>query len=104
MGDQKTCVYQFTHNENDSDDTKIIQHFIMRRLELCIKVDSYAAHMFYVWSFSNNESVTIAIKKNKFFLSLNIKTTVFLGNLLIPIKIGRKNQTHQYEKTKIKLV
>ena len=47
MGDPKTYLYQFTYNENYSNDTKIIQYFILHGLGLCIKVDSYAAHMFY---------------------------------------------------------
>ena len=29
LGDPTTCVYQFIFDENDSNDTKIIQYFIM---------------------------------------------------------------------------
>ena len=47
MGDPTTCVYQFIYDENESDDTKIIQYFIMYGLVLCIKVNSYVTHMFY---------------------------------------------------------
>ena len=47
MIDPKTCVYQFIFDVNDSDDTKVIQYFIMHGMRLCIKVDSYVAHMFY---------------------------------------------------------
>ena len=46
MGDPTTHDYQFIYNKNDSIDTKIIQYFIMHGLGLCIKVDSYVAHMF----------------------------------------------------------
>ena len=60
----------------DIVDTKIIKHFIMRGLDLCIKVDSYVAHMFYAWSFSHT-AFPIDIKKNKYFISLNKHTTVF---------------------------
>ena len=28
MGDPTTCVYQFIYNENENDETKIIQYFI----------------------------------------------------------------------------
>ena len=49
----------------------------MHGLRLCIKVDSYVAHMFYAWSFSHNTSVPIAKNKNKYFLSLNKNTNVF---------------------------
>ena len=77
MGDPKTCVYQFIYDENDSNEKKIIQYFIMHGLGLCIKVYSNMAHMFYAWSFSHNKSVPVAIKNNKYFLSLNTKTTVF---------------------------
>ena len=49
MGDPTTCVYPFIYDENDSDDTKIIQYFITNGLVLCIKVDSYVAQMLYTW-------------------------------------------------------
>ena len=49
----------------------------MHGLVLCIKVDSYVAHMFYAWSFSHNTAVPIAKNKNKYFLYLNKNTTVF---------------------------
>ena len=55
MGDLTTYVYQFIYDENESDDTKIIQYFIIYRLLLCIKINSYVAHMLYAWSFSNNK-------------------------------------------------
>ena len=77
MSDPEKNVYQFIYDEKDSADTKIIQYFIMNGLGLCIKVDIYMAHMFYVWAFNHNTSVTIAIKKNKYFLYLNTNTTVF---------------------------
>ena len=77
MGDLTTCVYQFIYNEKDSVYTEILQYFIIHGLGLCIKVSSFVAHMFYAWSFSNNAAVTIAIKKNKYFLSLITHTTVF---------------------------
>ena len=49
MVDPTTCVYQFILDENLSVDTEIVQYFIMHVLGLCIKVDSYVAHMFYAW-------------------------------------------------------
>ena len=54
MGDPKTCVYQLIYDENESDDTKIIQYFIMYGLVLSIKVNSSVEHMFYAWPFINN--------------------------------------------------
>ena len=77
MGDPTTRAYQFLYDEKYSVNTKRIQDFIMYGLGLCIKVDSYVAHMFYAWLLSHNTEVTISIKKNKYFLSLNTKTTVF---------------------------
>ena len=71
LGDPKTWVYKIFFNENYSNDTKIIQYFIMHGLVLCIKLDSFVAHMFYAWSLINNTSVPISIKSNKNFLSLN---------------------------------
>ena len=47
MSDPTTCVYHLINDEKDSVETKIIQCFIMHVLGLCIKVDSYVAHMFY---------------------------------------------------------
>ena len=63
MGDPTTCVYQLIYDENVNDDTKIIQYFIMNGLGLWIKVDSYVAHMFYAWSYSNNKAVPISIQE-----------------------------------------
>ena len=77
MGDPTTWFYQFINDENDSDETKIVQFFNMHGLGLCIKVDSCVTHMFYVWPWSHNTPVPIAINKNKYFLSLNTNTTVF---------------------------
>ena len=54
MVDPPTCFYKFIYDEMESVDTEIIQYFIMHVLVLCIKVDSYVAHMFYAWSFSHN--------------------------------------------------
>ena len=65
MVDPTTCVYQFIYDENYSVDTEIIQYFIRHGLGLCIKLDSYVAHMFYAWSFIHNTSVPITIKNNK---------------------------------------
>ena len=77
MGDTTTCVYQLVNNEKDSVDTEIIQCFVMHGLGLCIKVDSYVAHMFYAWSFSHNPAGPIDIEKQKYFLFLNQNMTVF---------------------------
>ena len=33
--------------ENESNDTNIIQYFIMNGMGLCIKLNSFVAHMFY---------------------------------------------------------
>ena len=77
MVDPTTHVYQIVYNENHNDDTKVIQYFIMYGLGLCIKLDSYVAHMLYAWSLSHNTSVPISIKKNKYFLSLKTNTYVF---------------------------
>ena len=77
LGNATTCVYKFIFSENGSNDTKIIQYFIMNGLVLCIKLDNFVAHMFYAWSFSYNTSVTISIYHNTFFLSFNTYPTVF---------------------------
>ena len=50
----------------------------MHGLVLFIKVDSYVEHMFYACLFSNNTEYPIAKKNNKYFLSLNKNTTVFV--------------------------
>ena len=64
LGDPTTCVCQLIFDD-DSNDTKIIQYFIMHGLVLCIKFDGFMAHIFYVWSFIQNTAVKISIKKNK---------------------------------------
>ena len=68
VGDTTTCVYQSTYYENDSVDTEIIQYFIMHGLGIFIKMDSCVAHMLYTHSFSDNTSVPITKKKNKYFI------------------------------------
>ena len=77
MNDPTTCVYKLFYDENYSYDTKIIQYFIMHGMGLCIRVDIYVVHMFYARTFSNNTSVSIDTKKEKYFLSLNTNATVF---------------------------
>ena len=67
LGDPTTCVYQFIFNENDSNNTNILQYFIMHRLGLCIKLDDLVAHIVYAYSFINNTAVPIAIKQNNFY-------------------------------------
>ena len=49
LSDPKTCFYQFIFDENDSNYIKIIQYFIMHELGLCIKLNSFVAHIFYLW-------------------------------------------------------
>ena len=68
---------KFIYDKNYSNDTNIIQNFISHGLGLCIKVDSYVAHILYEWSFSHTTAVLIDIYKNKHFPSLNTDTTVF---------------------------
>ena len=77
MGYPTTCVYQFICDDKDKNDTHITKYFVMHGFGLCIKVDSYVDHMFYSWSFSHNTVIPTAIKKNKYFLSLNKNTTIF---------------------------
>ena len=48
MVDTTTRVYQFIHDDNESNYTKIIQFLIIHGLGLCINLDSYISHMFYV--------------------------------------------------------
>ena len=67
--DPKTYVYKFIFDENDRNDTNIIQYFIMDGLVLCIKLNSFVSYIFYSWSLSNNIAVPISInKKGKTFL------------------------------------
>ena len=49
MGDPQTCLYRFICDEKYNVDINIIKYFIMNRLVLSIKVDSYVAHIFYVF-------------------------------------------------------
>ena len=71
-----TCIYQFIFNENDSNDTNIMQYFIMHELGLWIKLDNHVTHMLYACPFIHNTAVPIAINKNKYFLSLNTYTSL----------------------------
>ena len=69
LDDPTTYFYQFNIDENYSNSTKFIQYFIMHRMGLCSKLNSFVERMHYLWSFSNNTEVPIGIKKNKYFLS-----------------------------------
>ena len=69
----KTCGWVILQNvfiNSFAMKIKIIQYFIMNRLALCIKVDSYMADMFYAWLFTHDKSVSIAIKKKNIFFPL----------------------------------
>ena len=46
MGDPITYVYKFVYDEKDMDEKQITKYLIIHELVLCIKVDSYAAHIF----------------------------------------------------------
>ena len=63
-----TCVYQLIFHENDCNETKILQYFIMYELGLYIKLKCFVAHMFYAWTLSHNTSVPIYIKYNKYWI------------------------------------
>ena len=52
-------------------------HINVHGLGLCIKLDSYAIHMFYAWSFINNKAVLIPLYINKDSISLNTHNTLF---------------------------
>ena len=72
FGDTTTYVYQFIFDKDDNNDKNIIKYFVMHGLGLCIRLNTYVAHMFYEWSFSNNTSVPIDMNPNNYQLSLNI--------------------------------
>ena len=99
MGDPTTCFHQLLYNGNDNDGKEIIQYFIMHELGLCIKVDSYLAHIFYACLFSHDIEVPIYINKSNIFFP-KINTLMYcLGELVIRIKIRLDNYIHLYDKT-----
>ena len=59
----------------------------MEGLVICIKLNSYIAHILYAWSFIHNVSVPILIKHNKYYLSLYTNTTVFAWGDINQFKI-----------------
>ena len=65
MGDPTACVHQFIYDEKDKYDTQITQYFVLHGFRLCIKIDSYVAHMFYAFLFSHIKAVPIS--KIKYF-------------------------------------
>ena len=62
LGDPTTYVYQFIFDNYESNDKKIIQDFVMHKLGLCTKINSFVAHMLYAWSSGHNILVPISIK------------------------------------------
>ena len=91
LGDPKTCVYLFIFDINDINDANTIQYFILNRLGLCIKIDTFVARMLYVWLFSNNIAIPIAMNNNKDYIYLNAYTTVFAWGYVNSNKIKHKN-------------
>ena len=77
LSDPTIFFYQLIIGENESNDTNIIQYFIVYRLLVCIRLNSFVAHMLYEWPFSHNTAVPIAIKNYKYYLSLNTYTNMF---------------------------
>ena len=77
LGDTNACVYWFTFDKEDSKDTQIIQYFVMHGLVLCIKLKSYAAHIFYTCSLGHNKASLTTIKEEKPYIYLDTYTTVF---------------------------
>ena len=69
--DPKPYVYRFIFDQYDSNDTKILQYFVMNGLGLCIKLNSYVSHMFYALAFIHNIEVPIDVKQNKYNIPLN---------------------------------
>ena len=82
LGDPTTCIYQFIFDENENNDTKIKQYFIKHGMGLCIKLNSFVAHMLYVWSLSYNKEEPIIYKEEKIFYFLEyIYYCTFLGGV-----------------------
>ena len=50
----------------------------MHGLGLCMKIKIYVTHMFHAWSLIQNKDITIELKDNKYHLSLDIYTTIFV--------------------------
>ena len=50
----------------------------MHGLGICVKTNSYYIHMAYEWSFRCNTPIPISLKINKYYLSLDIYTTLFV--------------------------
>ena len=59
LDDTKICVYQMIFDKEYSDDTPILQYFVMCGLGLCIKLNSCRAHMFHAWSFIQSKEVYV---------------------------------------------
>ena len=104
LGDPTTCIYQFIYDENDSNNTNIIQCFIMHGLLLCIKLNSCAEHMLYAWSLEHNKTLPIAIKQNKYFIPLNSYSNVFDWKDGNSNKKEHGDKNHLYDRNKIQTV
>ena len=59
----------------------------MHEIGLCIKLNSRVAHMFYAWSFSHSNLFPIAIKDDKYCISLETYTHQFAWSA------GQSNKT-----------
>ena len=77
LGYTTTGVYKYIYDEKESNETQIIKYFILCRLGLCIKLNTFLSHMFYEWQFSHSIEIPIDIKQNTYFISFDTYTAVF---------------------------
>ena len=76
LGDPTTFLWVHFY-QYGSNDTNIIQYYIVHLLVLCIKINGSEVHKSYAWSLSHNTEVPIAIKQKTYFLSLSTYTNLF---------------------------
>ena len=72
-----TCFYQFVFDQDESNNTNIIQYFVMNRLGLFVKLNRYVSQMLYAWSFSHDTEVPIAVNQKICYHYLNAYSTGF---------------------------
>ena len=102
--DTTTFVYQIIFDEIYSNDTNVIQYFIMNGLVVCITLNSFVSHIIFPRLLSHNIAVPIAINKNKYFLYLNAYNTVFDWGSGSSNKIEHSDKNNLCNISKVKTV
>ena len=77
LGIPTTCVHQFVGFERWRQNSEVYQYFVFPGLGLCIRFESFVAHMFYGWTFAHNTAAAWMSDNGRYYLSIDEACHVF---------------------------